>query len=84
MKVLAFLCDPGVLQKILRHLKLPDRPPPLAPARLAGELFHTAQDEWSGVDSFEEDFAQPSWPDSESDPAIRAAGRDPPGSRGFM
>ena len=33
MVVLAFLSDVGVVTKILRHLKLPTRPPPLAPAR---------------------------------------------------
>jgi hypothetical protein len=33
MLVLAFLTDPAVVEKILRHLGLPCTPPPLAPAR---------------------------------------------------
>jgi hypothetical protein len=33
MRILAFLTDPPVLSAILLHLDLPDRPPPLAPAR---------------------------------------------------
>jgi hypothetical protein len=33
MKVLAFITDPPVLSAILVHLDLPNRPPPLAPAR---------------------------------------------------
>ena len=33
MKILAFLTDPPVLSAILVHLDLPNRPPPLAPAR---------------------------------------------------
>jgi hypothetical protein len=31
--VLAFISDPPVVTKILRHLRLPTEPPPLAPAR---------------------------------------------------
>jgi hypothetical protein len=33
MAVLALISDPPVVTKILRHLRLPTRPPPLAPAR---------------------------------------------------
>ena len=33
MIVLAFLTDPAVVEKILRHLGLPDAAPALAPAR---------------------------------------------------
>jgi hypothetical protein len=33
MRVIAFLIDPPVVQGILRHLGIPDRPPPLTPAR---------------------------------------------------
>jgi hypothetical protein len=33
MRILAFLTDPLEVRAILRHLGLPDRPPPLAPAR---------------------------------------------------
>jgi hypothetical protein len=85
MKVLALLSDPEIVQKILRRLKLPDRPPPIAPARLPADLFYPAQEERPGVESFDEEFAQPIWPGSEPDPAIRtgSAGRDPPESRGF-
>ncbi|MDY0060402.1 MAG: hypothetical protein RBU45_11365 [Myxococcota bacterium] len=34
MVVLAFLTDPGVLERILGHLGLPTTPPPVAPPRL--------------------------------------------------
>ncbi len=33
MRILAFLTDPTVVRPILRHLRIPDRPPPLSPAR---------------------------------------------------
>ena len=36
MVILAFLSDPPVVAKILRHLRLPTAPPPLAPARGGG------------------------------------------------
>jgi len=39
MLVLAFLTDPPVIEKILRHLKLPALPPSLAPARGSTRVF---------------------------------------------
>jgi len=33
MRILAFLTDPGVVRPILRHLPIPEHPPPVAPAR---------------------------------------------------
>jgi len=36
MVILAFLSDPPVVARILRHLRLPTAPPPLAPARGGG------------------------------------------------
>jgi hypothetical protein len=36
MVILAFLSDPPVVAKILRHLRLPTTTPPLAPARGVG------------------------------------------------
>jgi hypothetical protein len=33
MSILAFLTDPPVVSAILLHLDLPNRPPPLSPAR---------------------------------------------------
>ena len=33
MRILAFLTDPGVVRPILRHLRIPEHPPPVAPAR---------------------------------------------------
>jgi hypothetical protein len=33
MRILAFLTEPHTLRAILLHLGLPDRPPPLTPAR---------------------------------------------------
>ena len=39
--ILAFLSDPPVVTRILRHLRLPTVPPPVAPAResRAGDLW---------------------------------------------
>jgi hypothetical protein len=33
MRILAFLTDPGVVRPILHHLRIPEHPPPVAPAR---------------------------------------------------
>ena len=33
MRILAFLTDPTVVRPILRHLRIPEHPPPIAPAR---------------------------------------------------
>jgi hypothetical protein len=33
MRILAFLTDPGVVRPILRHLRIPEHPPPIRPAR---------------------------------------------------
>ncbi len=33
MRILAFLTDPGVPRPILRHLRIPEHPPPVSPAR---------------------------------------------------
>jgi hypothetical protein len=33
MRILAFLTDPGVVRPILRHLRIPEHPPPVSPAR---------------------------------------------------
>jgi len=33
MRILAFLTDPGVVRPILRHLHIPEHPPPITPAR---------------------------------------------------
>lgn len=33
MRILAFLTDPGVVRPILRHLRIPEHPPPISPAR---------------------------------------------------
>ena len=38
MTVIAYLTDPNVLAKLLRHLGLPTEPPPLSPARYRGQL----------------------------------------------
>jgi hypothetical protein len=37
MVVLAFLSDPSVVGRILRHLHLPTAPPPVSPARSSAE-----------------------------------------------
>jgi len=33
MRILAFLTDPAVVRPILRHLRIPEHPPPISPAR---------------------------------------------------
>ena len=33
MRILAFLTDPAVVRPILRHLRIPEQPPPIRPAR---------------------------------------------------
>jgi hypothetical protein len=33
MRIIAFVTEPEVVRRVLIHLGLPDRPPPLAPAR---------------------------------------------------
>ena len=33
MRILAFLTDPTVVRPILRHLRIPEHPPPISPAR---------------------------------------------------
>lgn len=33
MHIRAFLTDPGVVRPILQHLRIPEHPPPVAPAR---------------------------------------------------
>jgi len=33
MRILAFLTDPTVVRPILRHLRIPEHPPPVSPAR---------------------------------------------------
>ena len=37
MVILAFISDPSVISKILKHLGLPSEPPPLSPARTSWE-----------------------------------------------
>jgi hypothetical protein len=44
MVVLAFLTDPSVVEKILKHLELPTAPPPLGPDRCAIEEFDPCLD----------------------------------------
>jgi len=38
MRILAFLTNPGVVRPILRHLRIPEHPPPVSPTR--GPLLH--------------------------------------------
>ena len=81
LKVLAFLSDPPVIQRILRHLKLPDQPPPLAPARGPADLFYPEEAEFVGVgdDLRERRLTAP--PGSAlPDGSDEASGRGPPGS----
>ncbi len=39
MVIIAFICDPSVVRRILDHLRLPTDPPPIAPARLSPDFF---------------------------------------------
>ncbi len=79
MVVLAFLTDPSVVNKILRHLRLPTRPPPLAPARPLDD---------SDDNQDPTLFNEMDWDaDAERDPQNLgqdgASARAPPGTRGF-
>ncbi len=49
MVILAFLSDPEVVRKILRHLGLPSSPPALAPARSSGRTMGFALPEEEGA-----------------------------------
>jgi hypothetical protein len=65
MVVIAFLTDPGVIARILDHLKLPSEPPPPAESRLpAADEYFDAPPPW--------DESHTEWPE----PAGQA--RDPP------
>jgi len=64
MRILAFLTDPGVVRPILRHLRIPEHPPPISPAR------GPPQTELLAVDP-------PSPWDEGSHGDSRSAGRDP-------
>jgi len=55
MVVLAFLSDPEVVGKILRHLGLPTTVPALAPARASGRVLGFALPEEDAVSGREED-----------------------------
>ena len=64
MRILAFLTDPGVVRPILRHLRIPEHPPPISAAR------GPPQTELLAVDP-------PSPWDQESQGSDPASGRDP-------
>jgi hypothetical protein len=75
MVVLAFLTDPEVVGKILRHLRLPLSAPSLAPARLSGRSLGFVLPEEGGASAREEGDAVgrvPAGGDSgEPEPSIR-------------
>ena len=94
MVVLAFLSDPPVVERILRHLKLPSEPPHLAPARASrwssfllaiptpvpenASLFDLP-DSAAKVGAQEENGGSEGEPREEPPPI-----RPPPGDRGFL
>ena len=63
MTVLAFISDPPAVERILRHLRLPTSPPPVAPARAFAQeqlLLQLPMPEPEGAFGFdlpEDDFA---------------------------
>jgi hypothetical protein len=74
MRIVACLTDPPVVRQILRHLNLPEHPPPLAPARAPPQReflhfdppspFEVGTDAPSGSDPFDESLPSDdgSWP----------------------
>jgi len=64
MRILAFLTDPAVVRPILRHLRIPEHPPPVAPARAPPQTelltldppspWDTASDAAPGSDPFDQ------------------------------
>ena len=59
MVVLAFLTDPDVIQKILKHLELPTASPPLLPDRCAVEEFDQCIDFFAADNSQHADHVSP-------------------------
>ena len=72
MVVLAFLTDPVVVEKILRHLELPTAPPPLGPDRCAIEEFDPCLDVCGSDDESTDGQGPP------PDPARRTRTARPP------
>jgi hypothetical protein len=70
MRIIAFLTDPPVVRSVLLHLGLPDRPPPIAPARgppqAEIDFGQTSFDQTSGHDPDGSDAG----PDFEFDPSL--------------
>jgi hypothetical protein len=64
MRILAFLTDPAVVRPILRHLRIPEHPPPVAPPRAPPQTellaldppspWDTASDAARGSDPFDQ------------------------------
>jgi len=64
MRILAFLTDPAVVRPILRHLRIPEHPPPVEPARAPPQTellafdppspWDTASDAARGFDPFDQ------------------------------
>jgi len=80
MVVLAFINDPQVMRKILSHLRLPTRPPPLAPARYPEDDEVGQGDEWF-EDQTDLDLDFDSDLDVDTDAATTRAARAPPPGR---
>ncbi len=67
VSVLAFISDPKVVTKILKHLNLDTNPPPLAPAREPQEQVYDDMVQEAPSD----DFSQDEFPDDEDLPTDR-------------
>ena len=61
MRIIAFVLDPPVIERILRHIGEPTEPPVILPARSPPQ----------GEIAFDQSAGQPDWPDMDqgADPA---------------
>jgi hypothetical protein len=86
MVVVAFLSDPSVVGRILRHLRLPTEAPPVSPARSSSEerLDVAAWDSWEAAEEWAEvEFVQEGEPIRGARACVRGwqprrSGRAPP------
>ena len=67
MRIIAFVLDPVVIGRILRHIGKPTEPPQILPARSPpqGEMVASGADDRRKADvgPFDQSAGQPDWPD---------------------